>query len=192
MAIMSPRKLMQKFKEYKGLLYCVSAAFAVNWKCETEEPYSLALVLFADACHRYDGSIPFGKWVASYVRKGLLIEQRERFRENRKVRFFEELNSHPERKSEFELKQFVESLSEDGRAIVGIALDVCQPEQGGVGDNARLGKLYKGGKLRRTGGSRPRVQPPVTRAELETIMNRRRGWGRLRTRAAISEVEAAL
>jgi hypothetical protein len=122
---LTPKRLMKRFRRYKGLLFCISSAFAVDWKCEPEEPYSLSLVLFTQACYEYDESRcdSFKKFLAFWVRRGLSYEQKRRVREAKHLRLLHEGEEVEHRYHSFDLSQFLESLSEDGREIVRAALN---------------------------------------------------------------------
>lgn len=184
---------MRRFRRYRGLLYSISAAYAVSWKCEVEEPMSLALVLFCDSCWRWDGRTPFKKYLAYRVRWGLNDEGRVRSARAKKMKAhsldslqersaidstFKWRDAEVEKRSTFDVREFIDSLSPDAREAVRLAL--------GTGGSSTRG--YKGG----TGGRTRGVQGGRMSRERLTDILTRRGWTRQRARSAFKEVQEAL
>lgn len=172
----TPKTLMKRYRKYRGLLYSISAAFAVAWKCEVEEPLSLALVLFCDACWRYDPqrNNSFRKYLTYRVRWGLTDEGKVRASRAKALHRVPLLDL-PQARSEFDLTEFIESLSPDARLAVSLALSGT----GGSGTGGYRGRVQGG-----TGGR-------MSRERLTDILSRR-GWTRARSRQAFAEVREAL
>lgn len=169
--VLTPRILMLRWEKYRGLVFSISAAFAADWRCEVEEPYSLAILLFADAAHRWDGRVPWKKFLAMHIRQGLCKEQRRRVRRLRLLKqvVLTDYEGRPEPRV-FDADLFVADLSPDAREAVRLAL------------NKGAKKVYKGA------GRRPK---PMTKTELEKRLIRR-GWTRARARTAFEEIRRNL
>lgn len=184
----SPAKLMRKFRQYRGVLVTISAAYATAWKTEVEEPYSLALVLFASACHRWrkDSHPPFRKYLAVFVRRGLNDEQKTRITRARLLPRVP-LDDAPARSEGFDLTLFVESLSPDAREAVRAALtEVAARTRGDTGGTGGRTRGAQGGRVRAD------VRHAPSRTAVEDHIMRTRRWTRDRTRRAFQEIQEAL
>jgi hypothetical protein len=187
----TPKQLMKRYRKYRGLVYSISAAFAVAWGVEVAEPMSLALVLFCDSCWRWDGRVPFRKYLAQRLRWGLNDEGRQR-KLRAKLLTRVPLLDYPqaERESQFDLKEFLASMSEDARIAVRLALSTG----GDTGGSLKLPRTggyrgrYRGVQGARTGGYRGHP----SREYLEEVLRAKRGWTRARSRKAFKEIQEAL
>jgi hypothetical protein len=171
---MVPVVMTEVYEDSLGTLGRAVRGFARTHGGETEELAAEARLHFVRACGRYDGRVPFDKYLGYFVRKNLLESARKIARRSarlpRAVVVLEDLPGR-EPPREFSVAGLAEELSQDAKIILALVFD----------------HQTRGDAARRQGGLMPHNYRKAVQSRLRKL-----GWAWDRITESFREIREAL